>query len=35
MEALPGRTLEAALRDQGPLPVDQVTSLGLCLLDAL
>jgi len=35
MEALPGRTLEAALRDQGPLPVGQVTSLGLCLLDAL
>jgi serine/threonine protein kinase len=35
MEALPGRTLEAALRDDGPLPVGQVTSLGLCLLDAL
>jgi serine/threonine protein kinase len=35
MEALPGRTLEAALRDQGALPVGQVTSLGLCLLDAL
>jgi serine/threonine protein kinase len=35
MEALPGRTLEAALRDQGPLPVGLVTSLGLCLLDAL
>jgi serine/threonine protein kinase len=35
MEAPPGRTLEAALRDRGPLPVDQVTSLGLCLLDAL
>jgi len=32
MEALPGRTLEETLRDQGPLPIDQVTSLGLCLL---
>lgn len=35
MEALPGRTLEEALRDEGPLPVDQVASLGLRLLDAL
>jgi eukaryotic-like serine/threonine-protein kinase len=34
-EALPGRTLEAALRDQGPLPVGLVISVGLCLLDAL
>jgi serine/threonine protein kinase len=35
MEALPGRTLQAALRDQGPLPVGLVTTVGLCLLDAL
>jgi serine/threonine protein kinase len=35
MEALPGRTLQVALRDHGPLPVGQVTSLGLCLLEAL
>lgn len=35
MEALPGRTLQAALRDDGPLPVSQVTSLGLRLLEAL
>jgi serine/threonine protein kinase len=35
MEALPGRTLEAALREDGPLPVDQATSIGLRLLDAL
>jgi Protein kinase domain len=35
MEVLPGRTLQAALRDDGPLPVSQVTSLGLCLLEAL
>jgi eukaryotic-like serine/threonine-protein kinase len=35
MEALPGRTLQAALRDHGPLPVGQVTSLGLGLLAAL
>jgi eukaryotic-like serine/threonine-protein kinase len=35
MEALPGRTLQAALRDRGPLPVGQVTRLGLCLLEAL
>jgi serine/threonine protein kinase len=35
MEALPGRTLEAALRDQGPRPVGQVASLGLWLLEVL
>lgn len=35
MEALPGRTLEAVLRDDGPLPVGQATRIGLCLLDAL
>jgi eukaryotic-like serine/threonine-protein kinase len=35
MQALPGRTLQAALRDHGPLPVGQVTSLGLRLLEAL
>jgi eukaryotic-like serine/threonine-protein kinase len=35
MEALPGRTLQAALRDDGPLPVQQATGIGLRLLDAL
>jgi len=35
MEALPGRTLEEILHNEGPLPVDLVTSLGLRLLDAL
>ena len=35
MEALPGQTLEEVLHNQGPLPVDLVTSLGLRLLDAL
>jgi eukaryotic-like serine/threonine-protein kinase len=35
MEALPGQTLRAALHDHGPLPVGQVTSLGLGLLAAL
>jgi eukaryotic-like serine/threonine-protein kinase len=35
MEALPGQTLKAALHDQGTLPVGQVASLGLRLLDAL
>jgi serine/threonine protein kinase len=35
MEALPGRTLEAALRDQGPRQVGQVASLGLWLLEVL
>jgi serine/threonine protein kinase len=35
MEALPGRTLEAALRDHGPRSVGQVTSIGLWLLEVL
>jgi serine/threonine protein kinase len=35
MEALGGRTLEATLRDQGPLPVGQATRLGLRLLEVL
>jgi eukaryotic-like serine/threonine-protein kinase len=35
MEALAGRTLQAALRDDGPLPVQQATHIGLRLLDAL
>ena len=35
MEALPGRTLDVALRDQGPCSVAQVTSLGLWLLEVL
>jgi eukaryotic-like serine/threonine-protein kinase len=35
MEALPGRTLEAVLRDQGPRSVGQVTGLGLGLLEVL
>jgi eukaryotic-like serine/threonine-protein kinase len=35
MEALGGRTLEAALRAQGPLPVDRATRLGLGLLEVL
>jgi eukaryotic-like serine/threonine-protein kinase len=35
MEALPGRTLEATLRDRGPLPVAQATQLGLVLLKVL
>ena len=35
MEALPGRTLEATLRDRGPLPVGPATRLGLGLLEAL
>jgi serine/threonine protein kinase len=35
MEALPGRTLEAALREDGPLPLDQATAIALRLLDAL
>jgi serine/threonine protein kinase len=35
MEALPGQTLQAALHHHGPLPVGQVTSLGLGLLAAL
>ena len=35
MEALPGRTLEAALGEYGPRSVGQVTGLGLKLLGAL
>jgi serine/threonine protein kinase len=35
MEMLSGRTLAAALAADGPLPIDQVTSVGLGLLDAL
>jgi eukaryotic-like serine/threonine-protein kinase len=35
MEALPGRTLDATLGDRGPLPVGQVTGIGLRLLDTL
>jgi eukaryotic-like serine/threonine-protein kinase len=35
MEALPGRTLQAALHHDGPLPVGRVISLGLRLLAAL
>jgi serine/threonine protein kinase len=35
MEALAGRTLEDTLRQDGPLPVGQVTHLGLRLLEAL
>jgi serine/threonine protein kinase len=35
MEALPGRTLQQALNAAGPLPVHQVTRIGLCLLDVL
>jgi len=35
MEPLPGRTLQEALETAGPLPVDEVTRVGLCLLDVL
>jgi len=35
MEPLPGRTLQQALHAAGPLPVRQVTTAGLRLLDAL
>jgi serine/threonine protein kinase len=35
METLGGRTLEATLRDRGPLPVGPATRLGLGLLEAL
>jgi serine/threonine protein kinase len=35
MEVLSGRTLAAALDAEGPLPVDQVTRVGLGLLDVL
>jgi eukaryotic-like serine/threonine-protein kinase len=35
MELLSGRTLQQALNAAGALPVDQVTRVGLCLLDVL
>jgi eukaryotic-like serine/threonine-protein kinase len=35
MELLSGRTLEETLRAEGPLPIVQVTSIGLRLLDVL
>jgi serine/threonine protein kinase len=35
MEMLTGQTLAAALDAEGPLPIDQVTSVGLGLLDVL
>jgi serine/threonine protein kinase len=35
MEALSGRTLAETMADNGPLPVDEVTQIGLRLLDAL
>jgi serine/threonine protein kinase len=35
MEPLSGQTLRETLDAAGPLPVDQVTRIGLCLLDAL
>ena len=35
MELLSGRTLREALDTDGPLPVGEVTRVGLCLLDAL
>jgi serine/threonine protein kinase len=35
MELLSGRTLRDALDAEGPLPVDEVTRLARCLLDAL
>ena len=35
MELLSGRTLREALDVKGPLPVREVTRVGLCLLDAL
>jgi serine/threonine protein kinase len=35
MEPLSGRTLREALYADGPLPVDQVTRVGMCLLDVL
>jgi serine/threonine protein kinase len=35
MELLSGRTLAAALDAEGPLPMDQVTNIGLSLLDVL
>jgi len=35
MEPLSGRTLLETLKAEGPLPVDEVTRVGLCLLDVL
>ncbi|HEV8569356.1 MAG TPA: serine/threonine-protein kinase [Actinoplanes sp.] len=35
MEMLSGRTLAETINAAGPLPVDQVTRIGLCLLDVL
>jgi serine/threonine protein kinase len=35
MEPLSGRTLRERLNAEGPLPVDEVTRVGLCLLDVL
>ena len=35
MEVLSGRTLAETVDANGPLPVDQVTRVGLCLLDVL
>jgi serine/threonine protein kinase len=35
MEFLSGRTLKDAVAAEGPLPVGEVTRIGLCLLDAL
>jgi len=35
MELLSGRTLREAVDAEGPLPVSEVTRVGLCLLDAL
>src|ERR1700756_2400473 len=35
MEPLPGRTLQQALNEAGPLPVRQVTRVGLRLVDVL
>jgi eukaryotic-like serine/threonine-protein kinase len=35
MELLSGRTLQETLNSDGPLPVDRVTRVGLCLLDVL
>jgi len=35
MEPLPGRTLQEALNEAGPLPVHQVTRVGLRLVDVL
>jgi len=35
MEPLSGRTLAETVYAEGPLPIDRVTSIGLCLLDVL